>query len=79
MHLKFKNISILHKFLQKTGEGTVLSSFYEGSITLIPKSDNDITKYKTIPQYFFMTMDAKKSLTIFEQNRKKILLFLFFW
>ena len=36
---------ILLKLFQKTAEeGTLLNSFYEASITLIPKPDKDITK-----------------------------------
>ena len=36
---------ILHKFFQKIAEGgTLPNSFYEASITLIPKPDKDTTK-----------------------------------
>ena len=50
----------LLKLLQKIREeGTLLNSFYEASITLIPKPDTYITKkenYRPIP---LMNMNAK--------------------
>ena len=43
---------ILLKLFQKTAEGGKLpNSFYEATITLIPKPDKDATKKKTIGQY----------------------------
>ena len=40
------------KLLQKTAEeGTLPISFYEATITLIPKPDKDNTKKKTTGQY----------------------------
>ena len=43
---------ILLKLFQKTAEGgTLPNSFYEATITLIPKPDKDVTKKKTIGQY----------------------------
>ena len=43
---------ILLKLFQKTAlGGTLPNSFYKATITLIPKSDKDITKKKTINQY----------------------------
>ena len=46
-------IPILLKFFQKTAEkGTLSNSFYEATITLIPKPDKDNTqKKKTTGQY----------------------------
>ena len=53
-HQKFREelTPILHKLLKKiSDEGKVPNSFYETTITLIPKSDKDATKKKTTGQY----------------------------
>ena len=43
---------ILLKLFQNTAEGgTLPNSFYKATITLIPKSDKDVTKKKTTGQY----------------------------
>ena len=43
---------LLLKLFQKIAEdGTLPNSFYEATITLIPKPDEDNTKKKTIGQY----------------------------
>ena len=45
-------VPILLKLFQKVAEeGTFPNSFYEATITLIPKPDKDNTKKKTIGQY----------------------------
>ena len=45
-------MTILLKLFQKTAEeGTLSSSFYKATITLIPKPEKDNTKKKTTGQY----------------------------
>ena len=45
-------IPILLKLVQNIAEGgTLPNSFYEATITLIPKPDKDVTKKKIIYQY----------------------------
>ena len=47
-----ESIPILLKLFQSIAEGETLpNSFYEATITLIPKPDKDITKRKTTGQY----------------------------
>ena len=51
---------ILVKVFQKIAEeGTLPNSFYEATITLIPKLNKDNTKKKTIGQLSLMNIDAK--------------------
>ena len=51
---------ILLKLFQKIAEeGTLPNSFYEVTITLIPKPDKDTIKKKIINQYHWMNIDAK--------------------
>ena len=51
---------ILHRLLQKIQEdGRLPNSFYEGSITVIPKSDKDTTKKENFRPISLMNIDAK--------------------
>ena len=53
---------ILLKLSQKVAEeGTLLNSFYEASITLIPKPDKDITEKKITGQCHWWTWKQKSS------------------
>ena len=50
----------LHKLFQNIAEGgTLPNSFYQATITLIPKSDNDVTKKKHYRSISLMNIDAK--------------------
>jgi hypothetical protein len=59
-NLKEELIPILLKLFHKIeSEGMLLNSFYEASITLIPKQDNDITTKENYRPTSLMNTDVK--------------------
>ena len=50
---------LLNRFQKIAEEGTLPNSFYEATITLIPKPDKDITKKENYSSISWMNLDAK--------------------
>ena len=50
---------LLKLFTKSAEEGTLLNSFYEAIITLIPKPDKDTTKKENYMSVSLMNIDAK--------------------
>ena len=52
-------ITILLKVFQKVEEGTLPKTFYDATITLIPKPDKDTTKKENYRTISLMNIDTK--------------------
>jgi hypothetical protein len=64
-------IPVLHKVFHKIeAEGTLPNSFYEATITLIPKPQKDPTKIENVRPIFLMNIDSKSSIKFTLMNPK---------
>jgi hypothetical protein len=67
-------ILVLHKLFHKIeGEGTLPNSFYEATITLIPKPQKNPTKIEYFRQISLMNIDAKYSIKFLLTGSKNTL------
>ena len=63
-HIKNLTLILLKLFLKTKEEGTLSKSFYEATITLLPKLDKDTTNKENYRPISLMTIDAEILNTI---------------